>query len=124
MQKNIYRGYNSWEFEKTKSFKLNDIDLVKSDLLNHIFTRKGERVMMPNWGTQIPEMVFEPLNEDTVDVVYDELEYVFNYDPRVEIQKLKVTPNYTTNSIQANAQLWYIELNISNNLELNIEFGG
>lgn len=124
MQKNIYRGYNSWEFEKSKSFKLNDIDLVKSDLLNHIFTKKGERVMMPNWGTQIPEMVFEPLNEDTVDVVYDELEYVFNYDPRVDIQKLKVTPNYTTNSIQANAQLWYIELNLSDTIELNIEFGG
>jgi len=124
MQKNIYRGYNSWEFEKSKSFKLNNIDLVKSDLLNHIFTKKGERVMMPNWGTQIPEMVFEPLNEDTVDVVYDELEYVFNYDPRVDIQKLKVTPNYTTNSIQANAQLWYIELNLSDTIELNIEFGG
>jgi phage baseplate assembly protein W len=124
MQKNLYRGYNSWEFEKNKSFKLKDIELVKSDLLNHIFTKKGERVMMPNWGTQIPEMVFEPLNENTVDVVYDELEYVFNYDPRVEIQKLKVTPNYTTNSIQANAQLWYVELNMSDTIELNIEFGG
>lgn len=124
MQKNLYRGYNSWEFEKTKSFKLNDIELVKSDLINHIFTKKGERVMMPKWGTQIPEMVFEPLNESTIDIVYDELEYVFNYDPRVEIQKLNVIPNYTTSSIQAIAQLWYIELNMSDRLELNIEFGG
>jgi phage baseplate assembly protein W len=124
MQKNLYRGYNSWEFEKKKSFKLNDIELVKSDLINHIYTKKGERVMMPDWGTQIPEMVFEPLNEKTVDIVYDELEYVFDYDPRVETKKLEVTPNYTTNSIRANALLWYIELNISDNLELNIEFGG
>jgi len=124
MQKNLYRGYNSWEFEKKKSFKLNDIELVKSDLINHIYTKKGERVMMPRWGTQIPEMIFEPLNENTVDIIYDELEYVFDYDPRVKTEKLEVIPNYTTNSIRAKAQLWYIELNLSDTLELNIEFGG
>lgn len=123
MRKDLYRGYNSWEFDRNKTFRLRDIEIVKSDLLNHIFTRKGERVMMPRFGTIIPEMVFEPLNEDTIDVVYEELEFVFNYDPRVEIQNLTVTPNYDNNAIFAQAQLWYIELNMSNVLELNIEFG-
>lgn len=123
MRKDLYRGYNSWEFDRNKTFELNDIEIVKSDILNHIFTRKGERVMMPRFGTIIPEMVFEPLNEDTIDVVYDELKFVFNYDPRVELQSLNVTPNYDNNAIFAQAQLWYIELNMSNILELNIEFG-
>lgn len=120
---NLYRGYNSWAFEDDKSFTVKDIELVKVDLLNHIFTKRGERVMMPRFGTQIPEMIFEPLTEETVDIVYEELEYVFNYDPRVEIIRLNVIPNYERSSIYAIAKLWYIELNMDNVLELNIEFG-
>lgn len=122
MQTNIYRGYNSWKFAESKLFKIRDIELVKSDLLNHIFTRKGSRVMMPEFGTIIPEMVFEPLNERTVDIVHNELEYVFDYDPRVLIERLSVVPDYTNSSILGIAQLWYIELNMSNILELNIQF--
>jgi phage baseplate assembly protein W len=123
MQTNLYRGYNSWKFDRQKIFRIRDIELVKTDLLNHIFTRKGERVMMPRFGTIIPEMVFEPLDEGTADIVENELEYVFNYDPRVEIEQLIVVPNYDNGSVMAIAQLWYIELNMSNTLELNIQFG-
>lgn len=123
MIRNLYKGFNSWKFQESKLFKLRDIELVKSDLLNHIFTKKGERVMMPTFGTIIPEMVFEPLNEDTADIVHNELEYVFDYDPRVQTQSLMVVPDYDNSSIIAVAQLWYVELNLSNVIELNIQFG-
>lgn len=123
MINNLYRGYNSWKFDEEKIFKLKDIELVKSDLINHIFTKKGSRVMMPKFGTIISEMVFEPLTESTIDIVYNELEYVFNYDPRVKTQSLTVIPDFERSSITGLAQLWYVELNMSNVLELNIQFG-
>lgn len=122
MAKGLYRGYSSYEYEKTKQFRLSDIELVKMDLLNHIYTRRGERVMMPNFGTRIPDMAFEPLDDITIDIIRNDLITVFNFDPRVEILDLQVIPDYDNNSIVVAARLLYIELNMVDTLELNIVF--
>jgi len=118
----LYKGFSSFEYEKTGSFAINDIELVKLDLLNHIFTRKGERVMMPDFGTLVPDMLFEPLDEDTLDVLYDELESVFYYDPRVTLVTLEVTPDYDQNAVTINSTLRYNEFKIVDSFDLNIEF--
>lgn len=119
----LYKGFSSFEFQRKKTFKINDIELVKLDLLNHIFTKRGERVMMPNFGTVIPEMVFEPLDETTVDIVESEVTRVLNFDPRVEILEMQVQPDYDQGSLYVGARVLYIELNRVDNLELNIQFG-
>ena len=93
----LYKGYSSFEFQKNKSFKLTDVDLVKLDLLNHIFTRKGERVMMPDFGTIIPDLVFDPLDSETLTTIEDELRSVFDYDPRVSLVQLTLEPLYDEN---------------------------
>lgn len=124
MAKQLYRGYSTYEYENTKDFAISDIELVKLDLLNHIYTRKGERVMMPRFGTRIPDLAFEPLDDVTLDVLRSDLQYVFNYDPRVALQNLTITPDYDTNTVVAAAKLFYIELNMSDVLYLNIEFEG
>lgn len=121
-KKGLYKGFSSFEFERAKTFKINDVELVKLDLLTHIFTRRGERVMMPAFGTMIPDMVFEPLDGSTLTTVEDELRMVFNYDPRVELLNMTITPNYDQNSIVANATLLYVELDMIDTLELNIQF--
>ena len=81
----LYKGYSSFEFERVKQFSLTDVELVKLDILNHIFTRRGSRVMMPTFGTVIPDLVFEPLDAETTEILEDELRSVFDFDPRVEI---------------------------------------
>ena len=118
----LYKGYSSHEFDRVKTFKLNDFELVKMDLLNHIFTRKGERVMMPTFGTQIPDLVFEPLDNEMLDTLYDELAYVFDYDPRVEQLNLTVTPDYDNNAVFVAAKLFYVEFKFDDTLELRIDF--
>lgn len=120
----LYRGYNSFEFQAKKTFKLIDVEIVKADLLNHIFTRKGERVMMANFGTIIPELVFEPLDDITVEILTEELRRVFEYDPRVEIIEFTVAPDFERSTVVTHARLFYIELNMEDNFDLNIEFSG
>lgn len=121
-RKGLYKGFSTEQYLKTKSFQVNDVEIVKTDLLNHIFTRRGERVMLPAFGTTIPELVFEPLDNDTLDVLEDELRTVFNYDPRVRLLDLDVQPDFDTGSVTAAARLYYIELDIVDQLTLNIEF--
>lgn len=118
----IYRGFSTFEYQSKKTFLLEDIELVKMDLLNHIFTRKGERVMMPNFGTIIPDLLFEPLTDSTITALESELYGVFNYDPRVEILDFNTQPDYTNNTISVYVKLYYVELNIEDVMDLTIDF--
>jgi len=121
-RQDIYKGYSTFEFQSTKSLSLRDVELVKMDLLNHIYTQRGTRIMMPDFGTIIPEIVFEPLDEDTIDEIRDSIKSVFDYDPRVEIIQLAVTPDYDRNSVFVMAKLLYVELDTVDNFNLNIQF--
>ena len=118
----LYRGYSSFEFESTGSFKINDIELIKLDLLNHIFTRRGERVFMPRFGTIIPDLVFEPMDEETIDSLESELRLVFEYDPRVELLELTMLPQADTNTLTPSIRIRCIELDIVDLMNLNIQF--
>lgn len=122
MKRNLYKGYSSFEFEKNKQFKLTDIELVKMDLLNHIFTLRGSRVMMPNFGTIIPELVFEPLDSETIDTLEEEVRMVIKYDPRVELKELIVRPDFDNYAVIVSARILYVELNFVGVIEFNIEF--
>ncbi len=119
----LYRGYSSFEFEQTGSFKINDVELIKLDLLNHIFTRRGERVMMPRFGTSIPDLVFEPLDEETLDTLESELRIVIDYDPRVELLDLSIVEQADGNTVTAGIRIRCIELDTVELMNLNIEFG-
>ena len=118
----LYKGFSSFEFQATKNFRIQDVEAVKFDLLNHIFTKRGERVMMPLFGTVIPELAFEPLDEDTLETLEDELRFVFDYDPRVELLELEIQPDYNNSAVTAAARLFYVELNLVDDMELNIQF--
>ena len=121
-RQNLYKGYSSFEFEKSKTFTLRDVELVKLDLLNHIFTQRGTRVMMPTFGTIIPELTFEPLDSDTLDELYDQVKMVLDFDPRIETIKMVIVPDYDTNSVVVEASLFYIELDTVDDFNLNIQF--
>ena len=118
----LYRGYSSYEYQNKKYFGIKDIELVELDLLNHIFTRQRSRLMMPDFGTRIPDMVFEPLDELTLLIVDEDLRSVFNFDPRVSLVNLTITPDYDNNTATATALLYYIELNVTKGMDINIQF--
>lgn len=123
MATGLYRGFSSHEYQTKKMFGIKDLELVKIDLLNHIFTRRGERVMTPTFGTRIPDIAFEPLDEVTLMIIEEDMRSVFNFDPRVKLVELTVTPNYDENSVVASATLYYVELNMTDRLHINIVFG-
>lgn len=116
----FYKGFSTNAYLETGSMSVRDIQLVKLDLLTHIFTKKGSRVMMSNYGTTIPDITFELITDELVENIYGELKSVFDYDPRVELVELIVTPYHDLNTIMAAAMLRYIEFDVID--VLNIEF--
>lgn len=124
MKKSRYVGYSSYEYQTNKTFNVVDVELVKLDLLNHIFTRKGERVMMPQFGTRIPDLAFEPLDDMTLMILETDLRSVVTFDPRVQLINMSIIPYPDENRVEASVTLFYIELDITDTLDLNIVFEG
>jgi phage baseplate assembly protein W len=78
--------------------------------------------MMPRFGTRIPDLAFEPLDDITLMVLEEDLRYVINFDPRVSLIDMSILPEPDTNSVTASATLLYVELDMVDTLDLNITF--
>lgn len=98
-------------------YRLRDLELVKQDLMNHIHTRRGERVMMPTFGTNIPLYIFEPKTEAILETIESELMEVFDADPRVEFIGMNVTEK--EHLVEIAVELQYVPGDISDILYLN-----
>ena len=80
--------------------ELQDKDLVIEDLMNHIMTRRGERVMLPTYGSIIHEMIFEPLTEETTELIEEDLTDIVNDDPRCSFVSVDITESdHTVNAM-------------------------
>lgn len=119
--KTLYKGISTRNLESSGQLLLTNIDIVKQDLLNHIFTEKGERLYMPTFGTRIPSLVFEPNDAEVVDIIREDLTAVFKYDPRVKLIDLTILPLPDNNAIVAIANLLFVEFNTTGSLNVNIK---
>lgn len=61
---------------------LENIELAKRDLMNHFYTRKGERLGSPEFGSILPDLIFDPLDSSTVELVEEDVANVIRLDPR------------------------------------------
>ena len=121
----IYKGFSFKNWQRSKDFVLTDVELIKQDLLNHIYTRKGERVGHRGFGTNIPDLLFEPFDENTVILISDQVKAVIAYDPRVRLvsdDDFQVTTDFENSVLGVTARIYFIELQLSDILHLNLEF--
>ena len=114
----MYKGFSTVSSE-TENFKLYDFALIKQDLLNHFYIRQGERLMNPRFGTIIWDMLFEPLTEQTKELILQNVNQIVNYDPRI-IAKNVIVTQYES-GLQIECELSYLPYNISERLKLQFD---
>jgi phage baseplate assembly protein W len=112
-----YKGFSS--SEATKNFKLYDINLVKQDLINHFYIRKGEKLENPEFGTVIWDMLFEPFTPDVKEIIAKDVEAIINYDPRFSVTEINI--DSTDQGMRIQADLVYIPFNINERMTLNFD---
>lgn len=113
----MYRGFST--VNRRKKFRLTDFELVKQDLVNHFKISKGEKLMRPNFGTIIWNVLHEPFTEDLKTVIISDITAVAAYDPRVSIDKVIVTEY--EKGIQVELELRYLQTNQTNLLNLQFD---
>jgi phage baseplate assembly protein W len=114
-QSQFYVGYSSVN-PNTLGTMLYDFDIIKQDIINQFNTRKGERVMNPEFGTIIWDLIFEPFTDDVKQALSDDISRICNSDPRavpiqIDINEqeygmlLEITLKYITADQTANMTL-------------------
>lgn len=123
----VYRGFSFKNWQRDKSFVLTDVDIVEQDLLNHIFTRRGERVGFRGYGTNIQDLLFEQFDDQTIVLINDQIREVIAFDPRVillsEDDYVMVT-DFENRIMAIAVKLFYVELDLQNILHINLAFKG
>jgi len=79
----------------------NDADAIKADLMHLLLTNKGERLYLPDFGTNLRKFIFEPNDSLTFSDVKAEInETVNKYIPKLKITTISVEESneaeYTT----------------------------
>lgn len=82
----------------SKKFKIEknvDVLAVKNSIKNIFTWIKGERVLDPNFGTDISKILYDPINSYSSEKIIAEIQMAISeYEPRAEIDKI-----YNLNSI-------------------------
>jgi len=113
-----YRGYNTVD-NIFGSTRLTESQLVRRDILNHFNVNQGEAVMRPNFGSIIKSIVFEPLTEETQELIIDEVKRVVQSDPRVQMTDMELQE--FKNGIQVAMSLRYINTDLSEQLFIKFD---
>lgn len=112
-----YKGFSSKELKR--NYKLYDIDLVKQDLINHFYIRKGEKLENPDFGTIIWDMLFENFTEDVKTMIAKDVEDIINYDPRIAVNA--VTVDSTDQGIRIQADIVYVPFNVNERMTFDFD---
>jgi len=65
---------------------------IKADLMHLILTRKGQRLYLPDFGTELLRFIFEPNDDLTLSMIKDEIKTVVKkYLPNLSITDIKVS---------------------------------
>jgi phage baseplate assembly protein W len=73
-------------------FSQKNLDQVRSDLLVLLLTNPGERVMLPDFGTPLRSLLFEP-NDPTIEIQAREMiiQSIAQWEPRITIKNITVS---------------------------------
>jgi hypothetical protein len=83
--------------DSTYLSKSNGASLAKSNLIQLLQTSRGERLMLPKFGTNLKQYLMEPLDQALLSQIRSEiLESMELYAPGINLDKLTIIPGNTT----------------------------
>lgn len=111
----IYIGFST--IGQSKKFTLSDFDLIIRDILNNFNIRKGEKLMNPDYGSIIWNLLFENFTEDVKSAMVKDIQIIAGNDPRVSLSNIVVTQ--FDKGIQLSITLTFVATNQTTNMLLS-----
>lgn len=77
-----------------------DIDQIKADLLVLLLTNPGERVMLPQFGTPLRKLLFEPSDATLVSQARQMIiDSITAWEPRITVEQLNISTSVDSTSL-------------------------
>ena len=111
----FYKGFSTAN-DLSLTNKIYDFDLIQQDILNMFQTKKGERVMNPEFGTVIWSLIYEPFTSDVKQLISEDVTRILNYDPRVTPTQINITD--VDYGLVIEATLFYSQKDMSRDMRL------
>jgi len=99
--------------------KIYDFDLIQQDIMNMFQTKKGERVMNPEFGTVIWSLIYEPFTADIKQLISEDITRILSYDPRVTPTQISIREAEYGMIIEAT--LFYKQQDVSVDMSLSFD---
>lgn len=114
----FYKGFSTVN-ESVLTTKIFDFELIKQDIMNMFHTRKGERVMNPEFGTIIWSLIYEPFTSDIKQQISDDVTRILNYDPRVTPTSIQISE--AEQGMIIDATLYYKQQDLSQKMVISFD---
>lgn len=99
--------------------RVTDAQSIKQALKSLLLTDQGERLYNVNLGSKIKSSLFDPLDEITAGNLNTSIrQAISNYEPRVEVIQLQITPSEELNAFKVN--LFFSIINIPEVQQLDL----
>jgi phage baseplate assembly protein W len=125
MKKQPTKLYTDIDMNFTKNFisgdigKKTDVHAIRQALKNIIYTNINERPFDPTWGSQIREILFEPVDVLSSGVLENLIEQAIeNHEPRCQVEHVRVTASEDDNSY--NAEVYFHVIGIKEMQKLGV----
>lgn len=91
IDKNLGNGLNSVEAKDIVADY--DSNAIRNSLYNIFTTKKGQKLLDPNFGGSLDQYLFEPVNNIKAKILGDNIiKAVTQYEPRINVQNIQVMP--------------------------------
>tara|TARA_B100000768_G_scaffold177399_1_gene191548 strand:+ start:3313 stop:3696 length:384 start_codon:yes stop_codon:yes gene_type:complete len=107
--------------QQNGSLRLQGLELAKQDLMNHFKIRKGEKWTNPNFGSNLLNYIFQPLDDNTTEAINDEVYEIVSYDPRFKLASNDIIVDQEAHSVTVTVKLMYLPTTTATDLQIKFD---
>ena len=97
-------------------------EVIRTNLINWLLTNKGERVFRPNFGANLRALLFENIQDSTMDDIQASIQRDINlFFPNVTVRQIAFNNEPDLNEINFTLTYEVVNLGIIDNLDILIQ---
>ena len=86
---------------------------IARSIRNLVLTQPGERFFNQNLGSKVNQSLFENIDDISASILRDEIRNtIVNYEPRVDLIDVVVTPNYDDYEFSVNVSYYIVGVDV------------